>query len=155
LLGLIAGIFLKAPPKGGPDRDPGRDRPGIELSAADRAAVRTLMHESFEAGREALEARRGYERRLAEVLKAEPYDETAARAALADLREADKVARDIVADRMFEGLGDLSPDQRELVAKLIGGNLEKRGKRHDRLEKFRERREGSPPPPPGAEEEMP
>lgn len=146
LLGLIAGIFLKAPQRGGERHGP--DRPGFELSQEDREAVRNLMRESFEAGRDALEARRVQERRLAEVLKAEPYDEAAARAALADLREADKVARDIVADRMFEGLDELSPDQRELVAKLMAGNLEKRGKRHDRIEKFRERREerGEGPP---------
>jgi uncharacterized membrane protein len=148
LIGLLAGIFLNAPPKPGKDWRP--NGPGPELSAGDREAVRELMRESFEAGREAMQVRREAERNLADTLKAEPYDEDAARAALAELREADRIARAIVADRMFEGLDELSPEQRALVAKIMSGNLEKRGKRGERLEKWRERREemregGEPP----------
>lgn len=146
LLGLLAGIFLKAPkPMHARIHE---DRPAIMLSEEDRAAVRQLMRESFEAGREAMEVRRTAERTLAETLRAEPYDEAAARAALASLREADRTARDIVADRMFDGLSDLSPDQRALVAKIMAGNLDKRGKRHDKIKKFREHRGEAPPPPP-------
>lgn len=149
LVGLLAGIFLNAPPKPGKDWRP--DGPGPELSAGDRDAVRELMRESFEAGREAMQVRRAAERNLADTLKAEPYNEEASRAALAELREADRTARDIVADRMFEGMDELSPDQRALVAKLISGNLEKRGKRGEKIEKWRERREqrreGEGPPP--------
>lgn len=156
LLGLLAGIFLKGPHKGYGDRDRGPDKPGIELSKEDREAVRELMHASFEAGREAVEVRRGAEKTLAEVLRAEPYNEEAARTALNNLRDADKQARDIVADRMIDGLDELSAEQRALVAKLMTGNMDRRGKRGERLEKFRERRDGersdrpleAPPAPP-------
>lgn len=155
LLGLLAGIFLKGPHKGDDGRSRAPDRPGFELSKDDREAVRELMHASFEAGREAIEVRRGAEKTLAEVLRADPYNEEAARTALANLREADKQARDIVGDRMFEGLGELSSDQRALVAKLMTGNMDRRGQRGERLEKFRDRRAdqrrdapGEPPPPP-------
>lgn len=146
LLGLLAGIFLNAPKP--PRHDARGDRPHITLSEGDREAVRQLMRESFEAGREAMEVRRAAERTLAETLRAEPYNEAAARAALANLREADRAARDIVADRMFDGLGELSPDQRALVAKIMAGNLDKRGKRHDKIKKFQEMRGEDPPRPP-------
>lgn len=149
LIGLLAGIFLNAAPKPGRDWRP--HGPGPQLSAGDREAVRDLMRESFEAGREAMQVRREAERNLADTLKAEPYNEEAARTALTELREADRTARDIVADRMFEGLDELSPEQRALVANIMSGNLEKRGKRGERLEKWRERREerreGEGPPP--------
>lgn len=139
LLGLLAGIFLKAP---NPGRGlPDRGGPEIVLSDADREAVRALMRESFDAGREAMLTRHKAEKELAETLRAEPYDEAASRAALVRLREADLAAREIIADRMFDGMDELSPDQRALVAKIISGNLDKRGKRHDRIEKLKERRE--------------
>jgi len=141
LLGLVAGIFLKAQPGSDHGRGHGPDHPGFEMSREDREAVRRLMHDSFEAGRDAIEARREAERDLVDVLSADPYSEEAARGALARLREADKVSRDIVADRMFDGLDELSPEQRVLVAKLMAGNLEKRGKRSERIEKWRERRD--------------
>jgi len=148
LIGLLAGIFLNAPSKSG--KDWRKDRPGAELTAEDREAVRELMRASFEAGREAMQVRRAAERNLADILKTEPYDETAARSALNELRAADRAAREIVADRMFEGLDELSPEQRTLVAKIMTGNLEKRAKRGERLEKWRERREqrreGAEPP---------
>ncbi|WP_409894960.1 hypothetical protein [Hyphomonas sp.] len=38
-------------------------------------------------------------------------------------------------------MSELTPEQRGLVARLMSGNLERRGGRHDRLDKFRERRE--------------
>lgn len=139
LVGLIAGVLLKGPAKR--ERVPAGERPGIELSREDRDTVRQLMRSSFEVSRDALEIRHAAERRLVEVLRADPYDEAAARAALVELREADRAARDIVADRMFDGMGELTPEQRALVAHLIAGNAERRGDRHDRLEKFRERRE--------------
>lgn len=148
LVGLLAGIFLNAPKR--PDwgrGNPGAP-PGFELSNEERDGVRQLMRASFEAGREPLEARRAAERRLADALRAEPYDEAAARAALSSLREADRLARDAVADRMFDGLDELNPNQRALVAKIMAGNMEKRGKAGERLEKWRERRkerlEGGP-----------
>ena len=53
---------------------------------------------------------------------------------------------------MFDGLAELSPAQRALVAKIMSGNMEKRGKRGERLEKWRERRgerKDAPPPEPG------
>lgn len=148
LVGLLAGIFLNAPAKSGRDWRPA-DR-GAKVSSEDREIVRALMRESFEAGREAMAARRLAERNLAETFKAEPYDEAAARAAHAELREADRKARDIMAESMFEGMTQLTPEQRALVAKIMSGNLEKRGKRGERLEKWRERREemregGEPP----------
>ena len=146
LLGLLAGIFLKAPKPAHPRGH--ADRPPIMLSEEDRAEVRQLMRTSFEAGREAMDVRRAAERTLAETLRAEPFDEAAARAALADLREADRIARDIVADHMFDGLSELSPDQRDLVAKIMAGNLDKRGKRHEKIKKFKEHRGDVPPPPP-------
>ena len=146
LLGLVAGIFLNAPPRFDKGRDRGGEAPRIELTDAERDGVRKLMRESFEAGREAMAARRVAERQLAEVLRAEVYDDTAARAALSRLREADRVARETVGDHMFDGLADLSPEQRALVAKIMSGNLEKRGKRGERVDKFRERRDGAPPP---------
>jgi len=136
MIGLIAGILLKGPYKAGSDKPP--PRPGVELSDADKQVVRELMHESFEAGREAMDVRRNAERKLAEVLGAETYDEAEARAALAALRDADMAARSIVTDRMFEGLDDLSPEQRALVGKIMAGNIDRRG---DRREKWKERRE--------------
>jgi uncharacterized membrane protein len=141
LIGLLAGIFLNTPP--GPDRDRGGpgEPPGFELSQQDREGVRQLMRASFDAGREALRARRAAERSLADALRAEPYDEAAARAALATLREADRIARDTVADRMFDGLDELNPNQRALVARIMSGNMEKRGKAGERLERLRERRQ--------------
>ncbi len=139
LVGLIAGVLYKARPDPGQPR--GDDRPGQDLSREDRDTVRQLMRASFEAGRESLEARHAAERRLVEMLSAEPYDEAAARAALADLLKADEISRDIVANRMFDGMSELTPEQRGLVARLMSGNLERRGGRHDRLDKFRERRE--------------
>ena len=42
---------------------------------------------------------------------------------------------------MLDGMGDLTPAQRGLVARLMAGNLERRGGHHEKLEKFRERRE--------------
>jgi uncharacterized membrane protein len=148
LIGLLAGIFLNTPP--GPDRDRGGPGgpPGFELSQKDREGVRELMRASVDAGREALRARRAAERGLADALRAEPYDEAAARAALSALREADRIARDTVADRMFDGLDELNPNQRALVARIMSGNMEKRGKAGERLERLRERRqerlEGNP-----------
>lgn len=136
LVGLIAGMLLKGPHKGGGVKP--SPRPGIEMSDSDKKVVRELMHASFEAGREAMDARRDAERKLAEVLSAEPYDEVASRAALADLRDADQRARKIVSDRIFEGLDDLSPQQRELVGKIMSGNIDRRG---DRRQKWKERRE--------------
>ena len=73
-------------------------------------------------------------------MTAEPYDETAARAARAELRAADRTARDTVANRMLDGMDELSAEQRGLVAKLMANNLDKRMQRHARFEKFRERR---------------
>ena len=61
--------------------------------------------------------------------------------ALDELRKADEVSRDIVARNMLDGMGDLTPAQRGLVARLMAGNLERRGGHHEKLEKFRERRE--------------
>ena len=130
LLGLIAGVLYKARPADPPPRG---ERPGLELSREDRDAVRQLMRASFEAGRESLEARHAAERRL--------VDEEAARVALDELRKADEVSRDIVARNMLDGMGDLTPAQRGLVARLMAGNLERRGGHHEKLEKFRERRE--------------
>jgi uncharacterized membrane protein len=141
LVGLLAGIFLNAPKKPDWGRGGPGEPPGFELSKDERDGVRQLMRTSFEAGRDALEARRTAERRLADALRAEPYDEAAARAALSSLREADRAARDTVADRMFDGLDELNPKQRAVVAKIMAGNMEKRGKAGERLEKFRERRE--------------
>jgi uncharacterized membrane protein len=138
LLGLIAGVLYKARPEPPP---PAGERPGFELSREDRDAVRQLMRASFEAGRESLEARHAAERHLVEVLSAEPYDEAAARVALAELREADEASRDIVARHMLDGMGDLSSEQRGLVARLMAGNLERRGGHRGKLEKLRERRE--------------
>lgn len=146
LLGLLAGIFLKAPkpvhPRGHVERPP------IELSDEDRAEVRLLMRESFEAARPAMDIRREAERALAETLKAEPYNEDAARAALAHLRETDRTAREIVGNHLFDHLDTLSPEQREVIALMIAGNIEKRGKRHEKIKKFRENRGDAPPPPP-------
>ena len=138
LLGLIAGVLYKARPVDPPPRG---ERPGFELSREDRDAVRQLMRASFEAGRESLEARHAAERHLVEVLCAETYDEAAARVALDELRKADPVSRDIVARHMLDGMGDLTPEQRGLVARLMAGNLERRGGHREKLEKFRERRE--------------
>lgn len=156
LLGLLAGIFLKAPK---PVHKPHGDRhPHIELTEAEREGVRDLMRESFEAARPVMEARREAERALAEALKADPYNEEAARAALARLREADRAAREAMGDHMFDRLATLSPDQREVIAAIIAGNMEKRGKRHKKLREFKERREemreqheGEMPPPPPPE----
>lgn len=141
LIGLLAGIFLNTP--SGPVWDRGRpgEPAGFELSQQDREGVRELMRASFDAGREALRARRAAERSLADALRAEPYDEAAARAALSRLREADRIARDTVADRIFDGLDELNPTQRALVARIIAGNMEKRGKADERLERLRERRQ--------------
>ena len=76
----------------------------------------------------------------------------AAKLALTRLRETDRVARETVGNHMFDGLADLSPAQRALVAKIMSGNMEKRGKRGERLEKWRERRDerkdGPPEPAP-------
>ncbi len=143
LLGLLAGIFLNAPPRFEHDRGRSGDRPRIELTDAERDEVRQLMRESFEAGREAMGVRRDAERELAEILRTEVYDDAAAHAALAKLREADRVARDTVGDHMFDGLSELSPNQRALVSKIMSGNLEKRGKRGEKVEKFKERRENA------------
>jgi len=139
LAGLLAGIFLNASPK--PGRDGRPDHRGAQISREDREVVRALMRESFEAGREALAARRLAERRIAETFRAEPYDEVAARAALQDLREADRKASEIMADRMFEGMPELTSAQRALIARLMSGNLEKRAMLSERLEARRERRE--------------
>lgn len=141
LLGLIAGIFLKSPPKRdfGPFGGPGR--PGMELSQEDRKAVRELLRDSLETGRAQIEAGRKAERHFVDVLTAEPFDEAAARAALQELRAADRLARDTVANNMLDGLSELSPEQRALVAKLMANNLEQRSKRHERFQKFRERRD--------------
>lgn len=148
LVGLLAGIFLNAPAKAGRDWKPDDKAP--EVSREDRETVRALMRKSFEAGREEMAARRAAEQKLADAFKAEPYDEAAARAAHAQLREADRKARDVMAESMFEGMGDLTTEQRALVAKVMTGKLEKRGKRGERLEKWRERREemreGEEPP---------
>lgn len=141
LVGLLAGIFLKGPSGHDPGRDRGKGEHAIELTEAERDGVRQLMRESFEAGREAMVVRREAERELAEVLRAEIYDDAAARAALTRLREADRAARETVGNHMFEGLAELSPAQRAMVSKIMSGNMEKRGKRGERLEKFRERRE--------------
>lgn len=141
LVGLLAGIFLKGPLGHDPGRDRGKGAHGIELTEAERDGVRQLMRESSEAGREAMVVRREAERELAEVLRAEVYDDAAARAALTRLREADRAARDTVGDHMFDGLAELSPSQRAMVSKIMSGNMERRGKRGERLEKFRERRE--------------
>ena len=146
LLGLLAGIFLNAPK---PPRHDGKgDRPHIALSDEERQAVRQLMRESFEAARPAMEIRREAERALAETLKSEPYNAEAARAALDHLRETDRTAREIVGNHMFDRLDTLSPEQREVIAMIIAGNIEKRGKRHDKIKKFRENRGDGPPPPP-------
>lgn len=149
LVGLLAGIFLKAPK---PPRDFHRtDRPQIVLSDEDRQEVRSLMRASFEAGREAMKLRREAERALADTLRAEPYDEAAARAALARLREADLAAREIISERLFQGLDELSPDQRALVAKIMSGNSDRRGKRHDRLKTLKDIRGDGPSPAPPQE----
>jgi uncharacterized membrane protein len=141
LVGLLAGVFLNGPPKPDPGRGGHGDRPVSELSREEREGVRQLMRASFESGREAMEARREAERHLADTLRADPYDATAARAALTSLREADRIARDTVADRMFDGLDELSPRQRAMVARIMAGNMDKRGRAGERFEKFRERRE--------------
>lgn len=150
LLGLVAGIFLKAPPQRDHRPGGGPGMPGIELSQEDREAVRDLLRESFQKGRPQIEAGRQAERRFVAVLTADPYDEAAVRQALSELRDADRLARDAVANNMLEGLGEMSPEQRALVAKLMSNNLDQRSKRQERLEKFRERRderrrEGPPP----------
>jgi uncharacterized membrane protein len=147
LLGLIAGLFLRAKP--GPDHRRGPSPPGLELSREDRAAVRQLMRASFEAGRDEMAARREAERSLAAVLAAEPYDAAAARAAFGQLRDADRRTRDAITEGIVEGLDELTPQQRQLVAKIMHGNLERRGEGGGRLERFRERRGGpgeGPPP---------
>jgi len=148
LVGLLAGIFLKAPKGYDHGRPSDGHKPGFELTESEREGVRNLMRESFEAGREAMNARREAERALADALRAEPYDEATVRSALATLREADRIARDKVSDRMLEGLDELNADQRALVAKIMSGNMEKRGKRGEKLEKWRERREERTKPPP-------
>ena len=42
---------------------------------------------------------------------------------------------------MFDGLDELNPNQRALVARIMAGNMEKRGKAAERLERLRERRQ--------------
>lgn len=139
LAGMVAGIFLNSPAKPGWSRSGSGQPAVIALSDEDRAGVRRLMRSSFEAGREALGARRAGERRLADALRAEPYDETGVRQALAALREADRIARDKVADHMIDGLDELNPDQRAMVARALSGSLERRSREGERLETFRER----------------
>lgn len=140
LVGLVAGIFLNAPVKPGWSRSGPSQPAAMKLSDDDRAGVRRLMRSSFDAGREALVNRRGAERNFADALRAEPYDEAGVRQALAALREADRIARDKVADHMIDGLDELNPDQRAMVAKIMSGNMERRSKAGERLEKLRERR---------------
>ena len=141
LIGLVAGIFLRSSPRPppGPGGMPGG--PGFELSQHERDVVRRLLRDSVAEGRSQIEAGREAERKFVEILTAEPYDETAARAALAELRAADGTARDTVANRMLDGMDEVSAEQRGLVAKLMANNLDKRMQRHDRFEKFRERRD--------------
>jgi uncharacterized membrane protein len=144
LIGLLAGIFLNGPPHKGPGRGHDKGQPRIELSDTEREGVRELMRESFEAGREAMGVRREAERELAAVLSAESYDDAAARAALARLREADRVARETIGNHMFDGLADLSPAQRAMVSRIMSGNMEKRGHRGERLKKHKEERDNQP-----------
>ena len=141
LVGLLAGIFLRSPPRPlpGPGGMPGG--PGLELSQDERDEVRQLIRDSLAGGRPHIEAGREAERKFVEILTAEPYDKVAARAALAELRAADRLARDTVANMMLDGMDELSAEQRGLVAKLMANNLDKRRQRHERFEKFRERRD--------------
>jgi hypothetical protein len=140
LIGLLAGIFLKSPPPRPPGPGGMMGGPGAELSQDERGAVRQLLRDSLAEGRPQVEAARQAERKFVKILTAEPYDEAAARAALDELRAADRLARETVSNRMLDGMDELSAEQRGLVANMMATNLEKRSKRHERFEKFRERR---------------
>ena len=131
--GYVAGQHLRPePPKQERPHGPrGHERPeGMpEISREDRREVRQLMRRGFEAAGAELEARRAAERRLAAVLSVEPFDQAAAQAALAELREADTRLRDRIGVEVIGGLDGLSADQRAWVAYILSGPRDER-RRH-------------------------
>lgn len=142
--GYVAGQHLRPePPKQERPHGPrGHERPeGMpDVSREERREVRQLMRRGFEAAGAELEARRAAERQLAAVLTAEPFDRTAAEAALHELRDADTRMRDRIGLEVIAGLDELSPDQRAWVAYILSGR-----KDHDRSKHRKHRPDTAPP----------
>jgi len=123
LLALIAVPFVIGPPDGA-GRGHHLGMPGMyhslkELPREDRQAIRDTMRGHFPAIRPHLRDMGAARAVLAEALAADPYDETAARAAFDSMDAAMREMTAIGRDAMLAGFAKLTPEQRQRVAQAM------------------------------------
>lgn len=123
LIGFIAGYVLRPgvdrPARG--DRDPGRGE-NIRL-------IGELTREARQAMKPHAEAHRAAELALVEAVRREPFDPAEARARFQAVRVADANMKAALDEALISKLGELTPDERERVARAIS---EGRSRRHHR-----------------------
>ena len=134
LLGLVAGILVRQMP----DRDRQGDRPRFsqDIAPETRRAMFGLMRESYRETRAERDVRNEARKRLAEALKAEPFDAARVRGAFAELRLTDDAVHAATHEAMVARLEALPPEQRRAMADWLARGPD-RGQRPRR----------DPPPP--------
>ncbi len=143
LLGLLSVPFFMGPRHEfamrvpGPGGGPGMFHSSFkDLPEEDRDAIRSTMLGHFSEIRPHLRAMQEARLGLADALEAEPYDESAVRAAFDAMDESMREVGAASRDAMMAGFAKLSPEQRHRVAEAMR-------ERRDRAKMFwRDRRDG-------------
>jgi len=123
LIALMAVPFVKGPPEG--ERSghhsgmPGMYHSLKDLPREDRQTMRQAMRDRFPAARLHMRDMSAARAALAEALAADPYDETAARAAFDDMDAAMREMTAVGRDAMLAGFAKLTPEQRQRVAQAM------------------------------------
>ncbi|MBO6903629.1 MAG: periplasmic heavy metal sensor, partial [Parvibaculum sp.] len=119
------------------------------LPEEDRQVIRRAMKEQFREVMPHIRESQTARDALTEAIAAEPYDESAVRAAFDDMSRAMTAMTEVGRDAMLDAFARLTPEQRQRVAEAMREERSKMRKRwHDRIE---ERRSGSGETPPRAE----
>ena len=128
LVGLVIGMSVRSTPDR-PDKAGWRSAEARHITSEDRRAMHDFMRNSFEATREAREDREAVRRRLADALRAEPYDEDAVRQAFHALREADETVHAAAHEAMITRMKDMPPERRAAMAEFLSRGPDGRGRR--------------------------
>jgi uncharacterized membrane protein len=123
LLGLVVGMLVRQVPE--TSRRDDRPRFARDIDPETRRAMFGLMRESYRESRSERDARNEARARLADALKADPFDAEEARAAFEGLRTADNAVHATTHQAMIARLETLPPEQRRAMADLLARGPER------------------------------
>jgi uncharacterized membrane protein len=109
---------------------------------ADKKAVRAVMRGAFESTAVERAASREARQKLAAAIDSDPYDVTAIRAALAEMRMTEAAVQEAIHESLASNMSDLTRRQRQGVVQALKGGRRGRGK------KRRDEGDDKPPAPP-------